>query len=57
MEPKSFVYQGKKYEIEKVELGSTPENKYFQIFTKDNKLFELRFNEAVFQWVLNEVLP
>ncbi len=54
MELDSFTYKGVDYVIDSVvELGE----KRFQIRTKDHKFFIVRYNEALFKWVICEVDP
>ncbi len=51
----SFTHQEKEYQVEKViELEPVAGKKHIQIITKDNKAFNLRFEESIFRWVLTE---
>ena len=55
-EPRSFEWEGQEYEVEEIEKGWVePGNRYFQVRTKDNRLFRLCYNEAQDQWSINEV--
>ena len=56
-EPRSFVWEGVEYEVEKIEKAwQEPGKRYFQVRTKDNKLFRLSYNEAQDQWSLTELV-
>ncbi|GAI24973.1 unnamed protein product [marine sediment metagenome] len=55
--PKSFEWEGRKYEVERIEkawVGS--EGRHFQVRTRDNKLFQLCYNETNKQWSLTELV-
>ena len=44
------------YEVEKIEKSwQQPGERCFQVRTRDNKLFQLRYNETEKQWSLIEV--
>lgn len=56
-EPRSFVWEGVEYEVEKIEKAwQEPGKKYFQVRTKDNKLFRLCYNETEDRWSLTELV-
>ena len=51
--PRSFLWQGIEYEVGEIERAWVePGERYFQIRTRDNKLFKLCYNEAEDQWSL-----
>ncbi len=51
--PKSFLWQGKEYEVEQVERAwQEPGERHFQVRTGDNKFFRLCYNEKGKQWSL-----
>ena len=53
--PQSFEWQGIVYEVEEIEREwQEPGERYFQVRTRDNKLFRLCYNEAEDQWSLIE---
>ncbi len=55
--PKSFEWQGIVYEVEEIEREwQEPGERYFQVKTRDNKLFRLCYNETQNQWSLIEQL-
>lgn len=55
--PKSFMWEGVEYKVEEIEKEwREPENRYFQVRTKDNKLFQLCYNESQDQWSLTELI-
>ena len=54
--PESFVWEGLKYEVEEIERAwQEPGERYFQVKTRDNKLFKLCYNETEDQWSLTEL--
>ena len=56
-EPRSFEWEGIEYEVEKIEKGwQEPGKRYFQVRTKDNKLFRLCYNETEDRWSLTELV-
>jgi len=56
-EPRSFLWQGREYEVEKVEKSwQEPGERYFRVSTKDNRLFQLCYNEADKQWSIIELV-
>jgi hypothetical protein len=56
-EPRSFVWEEVKYEVEEIEKAwLEPGERYFQVRTRDNKLFRLCYNEAEDQWSLTELV-
>ncbi len=55
-EPRSFQWQGVEYEVVEVERAwQEPGERYFQVRTRDNKMFQLCYNEAEDQWSLIEL--
>ncbi len=55
--PQSFEWQGTVYEVEEIEREwQEPGERYFQVKTRDNKLFRLCYNETQNQWSLIEQL-
>jgi len=53
--PTSFEWEETEYEVDKVEKAwQEPGKKYFQVRTRDNKLFQLCYNETNKQWSLIE---
>ena len=55
--PESFFWQGTEYEVEEIERAwQEPGKKYFQVRTKDNKLFQLCYNETEKEWSLIELV-
>jgi len=56
-EPRSFAWEGIEYEVEEIErVWQEPGERYFQVRTRDNKLFRLCYNEAEDQWSLIELV-
>ena len=56
-EPRSFIWQGIEYEVEEIERAwQEPGETYFQVRTRDNKLFRLCYNETEDQWSLIELV-
>jgi hypothetical protein len=54
--PVSFVWGDEAYEVEEIEREwQEPGERYFQIRTKDNKIFKLCYNETQEEWSLIEV--
>ncbi len=54
--PRSFVWQGLAYEVTEIEKSwQQPGERYFQVSTKDNRLFNLCYNETQHHWSLTEV--
>ena len=54
-EPRSFLWEGTEYEIVDIEkTWQEPEKRLFQVRTKDNKLFQLCYNETEDQWSIIE---
>ena len=52
-EPRSFSWQGIEYEVDKVEkTWQEPEKRCFQVSTRDDRLFNLCYNETEKQWSL-----
>ncbi len=55
-EPRSFLWEGKEYEVEEIEKAWVePGKRYFYVRTRDNKLFKLCYNETEDQWSLTEL--
>jgi len=55
--PKSFLWEGVEYEVEEIEKEwREPGERHFQVRTKDNKLFQLCYNEPQDQWSLTELI-
>jgi len=53
--PTSFEWEGTEYEVEEIEKAwQEPGEKYFQARAKDNKLFQLCYNETEKQWSIIE---
>ena len=51
--PKSFFWEGIEYEVEEIEKSwQEPGERHFQVRTRDNKLFQLCYNEIEDQWSL-----
>ena len=54
--PRSFEWQGEEYEVEQIEKAwQEPGERCFRVRTKDNKLFQLCYNERTKQWSLKEL--
>ena len=55
--PKSFIWEGLEYEVKEIEKEwREPEERHFQVRTKDNKLFQLCYNESQDHWSLTELI-
>ena len=55
--PESFQWQGIEYEVNEIEKAwQEPGKRHFQIRTKDNKLFNLCYNETEKEWSLIELV-
>ena len=55
--PVSFLWQGTEYEVAEIDKRwQEPGEKYFQVSTRDNKLFRFCYNEAEKQWALIELV-
>ncbi|MFC1949310.1 hypothetical protein ACFLW0_03965 [Chloroflexota bacterium] len=55
--PVSFRWQGMEYEVQKIsEEWHEPGEKFFQVRTGDNKLFQLCYNEEDQRWSLTELV-
>jgi hypothetical protein len=53
--PESFWWKGVECQIQEIEKEwLEPGEKHFQVRTKDNKLFQLCYNETEKQWSLTE---
>ena len=56
-EPRSFLWEGIEYEVADIERAwREPGKRCFKVRTRDNKLFQLCYNETEKQWSLIEVL-
>jgi hypothetical protein len=56
-EPRSFKWQGIKYEIKEIEKAwQGPEERHFRVITKENKKFQLCYNDVEKQWSLIELV-
>ncbi len=55
--PRSFLWQGIEYEVEETErTWQEPGEKHFRVRTRDNKLFQLCYNETEDYWSLTELV-
>lgn len=55
--PESFLWEGVEYEVEEIEKEwLEPGRKYLQVRTRDNKIFQLCYNETEKQWSLTELV-
>jgi hypothetical protein len=55
--PKSFILEGVEYEIEEIEKEwREPEERCFRVRTRDNKHFQLCYNESQDRWSLTELI-
>jgi len=55
--PSSFVWQGVKYEVERIKNGwQEPGERHFLITTQDDKRFELCYDEGQDQWSVTEAI-
>ena len=55
--PKSFLWQGLEYEVAEIEKSwQEPGERHFQVRTRDNKLFQLCYNETEQQWSLTALV-
>ncbi len=56
-EPRSFLWEGIKYEVEEIERAwHKPGKRHFQVRTRNNKLFQLCYNEREKRWSVIELL-
>ena len=56
-EPRSFLWEGIEYEVEEIEKAwQEPEERHFQVRTRENKLFQLCYNKTEKQWSLVELV-
>ena len=54
--PKSFSWESADYEIEEIEKEwREPGERFFKVRTKDNKLFQLCYNESQDHWSLTDL--
>ena len=52
-EPRAFVWQGRRYVVQKVERAwRTPEGLHFRVITVDKDRYELAYNEQADAWSL-----
>jgi hypothetical protein len=55
--PRSFIWQGVEYEVEEIEKQwLEPGERHFQVRTRDNKLFQLCYNETQDRWSLTKLV-
>ena len=55
--PRSFLWGGVEHEVEKIEKAwREPGERHFQVRTRDNKKFQLCYNETEKQWSLIELV-
>ena len=55
--PESILWQGIDYEVKEIERAwQEPGEKHFQVHTRDNKLFNLCYNETEKEWSLIELV-
>ena len=55
--PRAFIWQGREYEVEEIEKAwLEPRGRHFQVRTRDNKRFQLCYNEAKDEWSLTELV-
>ena len=55
--PRSFTWEGIEYEVEEIEKEwQEPGERHFQVRTRDNKLFQLCYNETQDHWSLTELI-
>ena len=53
--PRSFEWEGIEYEVAEIEKSwQQPGERHFQVRTKDNKLFQLCYNETEDRWSIIE---
>lgn len=56
-EPRSFLWEGIEYEVEEIErTWQEPGERYFKVHTRNNKLFQLCYNEREKRWSVIELL-
>ena len=56
-EPRSFLWEGIEYEVEEIEKSwQEPGQRHFQVRTRDNKLFQLCYNDMQRQWSVVEIV-
>jgi hypothetical protein len=56
-EPRSFEWQGTEYEIKEIEKSwQGPGERHFRVITKENKKFQLCYNDVEKQWSLIELV-
>ena len=55
--PRSFEWDGVAYEVDEIEkTWREPGERHFQVRTRENKLFELCYNETQKQWSITELV-
>jgi len=56
-EPLSFLWEGIEYEVEEIEkTWHEPGERHFQVRIRDNKVFQLCYNEIEKRWSLVELV-
>ena len=56
-EPRSFEWGGVEYEVEQIEKAwQEPGERHFQVRARDNKIFQLCYNELQKGWSLSVVV-
>ena len=56
--PQSFQWEGRYCEVEEIERAwLEPGKRYFQIRSRDNKMFSLGYDEIEMQWSVVELVP
>ncbi|MBA7617198.1 hypothetical protein ES703_24510 [subsurface metagenome] len=56
-EPRGFIWRGVEYQVAEIEKAwQEPGEKHFQVRTRDNKLFQLCYNETEQRWSVIEVV-
>ncbi len=54
--PRSFIWQGIHFKVQEiVKTWQQPGERCFQVSTRDNRLFNLCYNETQHRWSLTEV--
>ena len=55
--PQSFEWQGIEYEVEAIERAwQEPGERHFLVRTRDNKMFQLCYNDRQDKWTLIELM-
>ena len=56
-QPKSFLWEGIEYEVKEIERAwQEPGERHFQVRTRDNKIFQLCYNETEERWSVIELV-